>query len=151
MQTIEPLLSEHPFFMGMPSQQIQVIAGCGSNAVFNAGQYLFHEGEEANSFYLIRHGKIDLEAGSKNSARITIQTADEGDVVGWSWLIAPYRWHFDAKARELTRVVALDGKCLRGKCDDDHQLGYEIMQRFSKLIAQRIEATRFQLLDVYGG
>jgi CRP/FNR family cyclic AMP-dependent transcriptional regulator len=151
MQTIEPILIDHPFFKGMNNKQLQLITGCASNAVFNAGQYLFRKGEEANSFYLIRHGKIDLETSSNGHVRITIQTADAGEVVGWSWLLAPYRWHFDAKAKELTRAIVLDGKCLRGKCEDDHQLGYEIMQRFTKLISQRIEATRFQLLDVYGG
>jgi CRP/FNR family cyclic AMP-dependent transcriptional regulator len=64
--------------------------------------------------------------------------------------VPPYRWHFDARAVELTRAIALDGECLRGKCEEDHDLGYEIMKRFALVIAERLEATRLQLLDVYG-
>jgi CRP-like cAMP-binding protein len=81
--------------------------------------------------------------------RITIETIASGDVLGWSWLFPPYRWHFDAQALELTRAIAFDGACLRAKCDDDHDLGYAL-QRFARIMMQRLQATRLQLLDVYG-
>ena len=79
-----------------------------------------------------------------------IDTVEEGDVLGWSWLIPPYHWHFDARAIDLTRAIALDGKCLRTKCEEDHNLGYELLKRFSHIIEQRLQATRIRLLDVYG-
>ena len=79
-----------------------------------------------------------------------IQTIDEGDVLGWSWLFPPYVWHFDVKAVELTRAIAMDGECLRNKCEEDHELGYEIMKRFSHVMVNRLSATRLQLLDIYG-
>jgi hypothetical protein len=50
---------------------------------------------------------------------------------------------------ELTRAIALDGKCLRKKSEEDHDLGYELLRRFSSIIVERLEATRLQLLDVY--
>jgi CRP-like cAMP-binding protein len=65
-------------------------------------------------------------------------------------MVPPYRWHFDARAVEVTRAIALDGKCLREKCQEDHDLGYEIMKRFALIIAERLEATRLQLMDIYG-
>jgi CRP-like cAMP-binding protein len=71
-------------------------------------------------------------------------------VLGWSWLFPPYRWHFDARALELTRAIALDGKCLREKCEEDHDLGYELVKRVAQIIMERLQATRLQLLDVYG-
>jgi hypothetical protein len=74
----------------------------------------------------------------------------EGEILGWSWLIPPYNWHFDARAVELTRAIALDGKCLRNKCEQDHDLGYELLKRFAHIMEQRLQATRLQLLDVYG-
>ena len=60
-----------------------------------------------------------------------IQTLGEDDVIGYSWLFPPYRWRFDARAVEPLRALALDGQCLRGKCDDDPVLGYELMKRFA--------------------
>ena len=67
---------------------------------FNAGQYLFHEGEPATEFFLIRHGKVALEIAAPGQRRHRLsQTVGEGDIVGLSWLVPPYRWQFDARAR----------------------------------------------------
>jgi CRP/FNR family cyclic AMP-dependent transcriptional regulator len=80
----------------------------------------------------------------------TLQTVSEGEVLGWSWLLAPYRWRFGARTLQPTRALAFDGKCLRGKCEDDHDLGYELLKRFTNVVTERLEATRLQLLDLYG-
>ena len=101
-------------------------------------------------FYLIRHGRVALEVARPAAARCTFETLGEGDIVGLSWLLPPYRWGYDARAIELVRAIALDAKCLRGKCEADHDLGYELMKRFVPVLVQRLQATRLQLLDVYG-
>ena len=64
---------------------------------------------------------------------------------------APYIWHFDARATAPTRAICLDGKCLRTKCENDHELGYELMKRFLHVVQQRLLWTRVQLLDLYKG
>ena len=148
--TLEPILAEHPFLKGMKKEHLALITGCASNVKFEAGTYLFKEGQDANQFYIVRQGTIAIEAFSPAGGAIVIQTVDEGDILGWSWLVPPYRWRFDAKATDLVRAIALDGKCLRGKCEADHDLGYEILKRFADIMAQRLDATRMQLLDVFG-
>lgn len=149
MRTLETILAEHPFFAGLDPRYLQIIAGCATNVVFEAGQMIFREGEPANCFYLVRLGRVALEVHAAGVGTITIQTLDSGDILGWSWLVPPYRWHFDARAVELTRAIALDGECLRHKCEQDHSLGYELLKRFAEIITQRLQATRLQLLDVY--
>jgi CRP-like cAMP-binding protein len=149
METLERFLAEHPFFKGLEPKYLKLLVGCASNTRFDAGQVIFRQGEHANQFYLIRHGKVALETYSPERGGLTVQTLDEGNVLGWSWLIEPYCWRFDGRALELTRAIALDGKCLRTKCEEDHDLGYELLKRFSVVMAQRLEATRLQLLDVY--
>jgi CRP/FNR family cyclic AMP-dependent transcriptional regulator len=151
METLERILAEHPFFKGLEEPYLQLLIGCASNVRFNAGEVIFREGEEANRFYLIRQGKVAVETFAPGRGPIIIQTLGEGELVGWSWLIAPYRWRFDGRAVELTRAIALDGECLRGKCEEDHNLGYELMKRVAGVMERRLEATRLQLLDVYGG
>lgn len=150
MRTLETVLAEHPFFAGLEQRYLQIIVGCATNVVFEKGQIIFREGEEANRFYLIRQGRVALEVHAAGIGTLTIQTLDAGDILGWSWLVPPYRWHFDARAVELTRAIALDGECLRRKCEEDHDLGYELLKRFAEIITQRLQATRLQLLDVYG-
>jgi CRP/FNR family transcriptional regulator, cyclic AMP receptor protein len=149
MESLERILIEHPFFAGMKEQHLQLLVGCASNVRFDPGKFILREGEEANEFYLIRHGKVALEIFAPERGSITIQTLSDGEVLGWSWLVPPHRWKFDARAVELTRAIALDGKCLREKSEQDHDLGYELLKRFSQVMAEHLEATRFQLLNVY--
>ncbi len=151
METLKRYLAEHPFLMDLSTEQIALVEGCASNVRFDVNEFIFREGQEADKFYIIRHGKILLEVYRPNKGPLAIQTIDEGEVLGWSWLVPPYHWQFDAKALGLTRAIALDGKCLRQKCEDDHDLGYELMKKFSSIIMQRLQATRIQLLDIYNG
>jgi len=150
LQTLDVIVSEHPFFKGLKPEHLKFIAGCASNAVFKSGEFLYREGDEANHFYIIRAGRVAIEAFSVKQRAITIQTLTIGDVLGWSWLFPPYQAHFGVKAIELTRAICFDGKCLRNKCEEDHDLGYELMKRFSEVMIHRLQATRLQLLDLYG-
>jgi CRP/FNR family cyclic AMP-dependent transcriptional regulator len=150
MKTIEQLLSEHKFFSGMDKGHVETIAGCAHNEQFPAGAVLFREGDEARRFFIIREGDIALMLHAGSSGSLTVQTLHEGDILGWSWLMPPYQWHFDARANTATRVTIFDGECLRAKCEADPRLGYELMKRFSVEMHDRFMATRMQLLDVYG-
>lgn len=149
MENLERILSEHPFLQGLETRYIQLVSGCASNVRFDAGQFLFREGEEANSFYIIRQGKVAIEIFTPERGSLIIDTLSDGDILGWSWLIPPYNWRFDARAIELTRAIALDGKCLRTKCEEDYKLGFELLKRFAHIIEERLEATRLRLLDLY--
>jgi CRP-like cAMP-binding protein len=150
MKTLDQLVAESPTFAGLEPEYLELIAGCGQNTGFDAGAYLFREGEAADTFYLVRHGRVLLETFVPGRGPVTIETLDEGEVIGWSWLFPPYRWHFDARALDLVRAVAFDGACLRGKCNDDHALGFHLLCRFTPVMLERLQATRLQLLDVYG-
>ncbi|MBI1978186.1 MAG: cyclic nucleotide-binding domain-containing protein [Candidatus Omnitrophica bacterium] len=150
METLETIMAKHDFLSRMKKPHLKILSGCASNVVFKPDQYIFHEGERADRFYLIRAGKVAIEIRSPEKDSITIDTVGQGEVIGWSWLVPPYRWHFDARAVELTRAIALDGRCLRTKCERDHDLGYELLKRFTNVVVQRLSATRLQLLDLYG-
>ena len=151
MESLEQILAQHPFFAGFSPEHGRLVAGCARNHRYNAGEYLFREGGSADEFFLIRHGQVALEIVAPGHAPIVIATLGEGEIVGASWLVPPYRWMFDARAVALTRALGIDAACLRGKCEADHHLGYEMMKRFLPILVQRLHATRLQLLDVYGG
>ncbi len=150
MKSLEEIIAAHEFFRGLDPAFCELIAGCGRNVVFNAGDYLFREGDPADQFYLIRHGKVAFEVAVPGRGTMRFLTLEEGEIAGISWLVPPYRWAYDAKAVELTRAISLDAKCLRGKCEADHHLGYELMKRFVPELMRRLHATRLQMFDVYG-
>ena len=150
MRTLDELIGDSPVFAGLDPRHLELIAGCGRNDHVAAGAYLFREGGNADRFFLIREGGIALEVDAPGRGALVIETLHAGDVVGWSWLFAPYRWQFDGRAVEASRLVAFDGRCLRDKCEADHELGYQLMRRFAATAVARLQATRLQLLDVYG-
>ena len=150
MRGIDDLLHEHPFFAGLDKEALTLLAGCAANRRFKAGEYLYRHGDPAETFFLIRRGRVAIEAHDHSRGPIVIETVDEGEVLGWSWLVPPHRWMFDAQALDSTSVVVFDGTCLRGKCDDDPRLGYAILQRVAAVMYARLEGARVRLLDLYG-
>jgi len=149
-KSLSSVVERHPLFVGLDPEYLELIAGCASNVRFSAGQQILREGESANHFYLVRYGRVSVEVFAPGRGRLTIQTLHTGDVLGWSWLVKPYRWHHDARAMELTRCLKFDGACIRAKSEEDPRLGYELMKRFAPLIARRLQRAELQLLDVYG-
>ncbi len=150
IEGMERIVGEHRFFAGLDEETVRFIAGCTRNVRFDAGQYLFRAGDPADEFYLLRHGRVVLELPVPGKDVVAFQTAGEGDVVGVSWLVPPHRWLHDARAVDLVRAIGVDARCLRKKCDDDHDVGYAMMQRFVPVLVDRLQATRLQMLDVYG-
>jgi CRP-like cAMP-binding protein len=150
METIESLLREAPFFAGLPPEHVELVAGCAANVHFDEDEVLFREGEQADTFFLVRHGSVAVEMFVPGRGAATIETIEAGEIIGWSWLFPPYRWHFDARALVPVRATSFDGACIRAKCADDAVLGSELLSRFAQVLMERLQWTRLRLLDLYG-
>ncbi len=148
MTSIEELLRLHPFLRGLPGEIVVLVAGCAKNVVFQPNGFVFREGGDADSFYLVRHGTVALESFVPGRGPISFLTVKSGEILGADWLVPPYRWSFDARAVELTRAIAFDGKCLRDKCEADPRVGYELMKRFVPPLVERLRTARLQSLDL---
>ncbi len=149
MHPYESSLAAHPFFQGLDPAYLRLICDCAKEACFAAGEVIFHQGDEADRFYLLEAGKVALEVFTPERGTVTIQTVGAGEVLGASWLLPPYIWTYEAVAAEGARTIAFNAICLRGACEEDHDLGYELMKRFARVLVQRLTAARLQLLDVY--
>jgi CRP-like cAMP-binding protein len=149
IRDVEALLVDSRLFADLAPEHLETIAGCASIAHFEEGEVVFREGGDADAFYVLRSGSVALETHVPGRGPARLMTLHDEDVLGWSWLFPPYRWHLDARALEHTRALTFDGACLRGKAAADHDLGYELLRRFAEVIVSRLQATRFQLLDVY--
>ncbi len=150
IQNFEKVLAEHPFFRGMATPHLDTLTGCVANVVFQPGEFIFREGQAADHFFIVREGRVAVEVFVPNKGPVTIETVEGGEVLGWSWLFAPYKARFDARAMTAVRALSLDGACLRTKTEKDAAFGYDLLKRFTQLVVARLEATRMQLLDLYG-
>ena len=150
MEMLESMLLAHPFLAGMDPGFGHLLFGCARNLRFAPGTFLFREGESADEFYLLREGRVALQLHIPGRSPLVIATLGGGDLVGASWLVAPYRWSYDALATAPTRAFGLNAACLREKSEVDHHLGYEMMRRLVPVMVKRMQAARHQLIDVYG-
>src|SRR5512144_1145353 len=124
MQTIGQYLAEHPFFAGLDDDVLEQLAGCATNVHLHPNEYLLREGEPADRFYAVRRGRVSIEVRKAAGRPVMLDTAQDGEIVGWSWLIPPNLAKFDARATTETSAVAFDAACLRGKCEADPRLGH---------------------------
>lgn len=147
---IADLLTAHPFFGGMSTPAIQVLARCASEVEFAAGSRIFKEGDPADACFLLTAGNVALEIVVPGRGPHVVETLHSGEILGWSWLFPPYRWTFDAQALTATSAIRFDAEALRAAKAADKELGYELMTRFAQVLVDRLQATRLQLLDIYG-
>jgi CRP/FNR family transcriptional regulator, cyclic AMP receptor protein len=148
-EDLSEIMRQHPFLAGLSFEYMQTLVGCASNVRFADDEVIIHEGQIANKFYLLRSGRVALQMDVPGKQALRIQTVGPGEILGWSWLISPFRWHFSGIAVMETRAIALDGECLRAKCEKDTAFGYEMLKRLSQVMERRLDATRLQLIDLY--
>lgn len=144
------LLETHPFTKGMNDDAVELIAGCARNVTFEQGERLCAEGQCADTFYLLRRGGVSIKVHAPGRGSIVIETVGPGEVVGWSWMVPPYLWTFDAEATESVGCIAIDGVCLRAKALSDPALGFALLSKVAETLLARLQATRMRLLDLYG-
>ena len=140
-------LGHQPFFRGVPWRQLESLVACAACADFAADEVVFREGEEANRFYLLLSGRVELEA-TAGGRDVGLQTVEAGEALGWSWLFPPFRWQFTARALMPVHAFFFHAPTLRRQMDDDPALGHAVMQRMAAVLFERLQATRKRLAVV---
>jgi CRP/FNR family cyclic AMP-dependent transcriptional regulator len=148
---IRSYFSQLAFFRGLTNEQLDQLAGFASTMRFNAQQRVFKYDTDADKFYIVRDGKVVVEIPAVEGEPLRIQSVGNGGVLGWSWLIPPYRWLFDARALSPSDIIVMDGAKLRAQCDSDPVLGYQLVKRFAALMAERLNASRLTAIKQYTG
>ena len=147
---VDTAVREHAFLAGLDPMFFDAVCDCASIRRFASQQQIFHEGGEADHFYLIISGKVALETFVPGCGMVTIQSLGAGDALGWSWLFAPHEWHFTATTKEPTEVISLNAAALRRIAEADREFHDELVTRVGRTLHQRLLGTREQLVDLYG-
>ena len=143
-------LSAHRFADGLAPRLVDALVGMARFCEYPVGTWVAQQGDPAAEFHLVLQGRFAVEVAAAGRDPLVIATVHAGEVLGWSWMLAPHLWHFDVLALDHTRTIAIDGVALRDACRTDDELGHEINHRLARVIASRLEATRLQLVDMYG-
>lgn len=146
---IEALLSETPFLRGLEEKHLARLHGIASVKDVPENSLLFKMNAPADQCFIICEGHVSLEVYDSGEGPRPLETLGPGSVLGWSWLIEPRTWSFDARAVEPAKVIALEAAGLRAAMEDDPELGYRMLKRFLDVFTKRLQETRLQLLDLY--
>jgi len=139
------LISKLPFFEGLSARHLNLMADMAMEVEFDAGQPIVRQGDPANRFYLILEGKVELMLTAKDKSEIVIHSHGPGDNLGWSWLIPPYFFRFNAHAVKPTKAIFFYGTILRERCDEDYEFGYETMKRVAKVAIENFSTLQKDL------
>ncbi|MCX5783933.1 MAG: cyclic nucleotide-binding domain-containing protein [Elusimicrobia bacterium] len=150
MRTIDEIIKEHPFFKGLDQKYIELIAGCGFNAKYEAGDVICQEGEQARHFYMIRQGMVSIEIIGPGGKTMVVRSLEPGNIVGYSWLIPPYKYKFVNRVMEPSTLTVFDGNVIRSMCEKDPKMGYELLKRVTQVVVERLNNSRSQFFDLYG-
>jgi len=149
MTPIAERIAVVPPFARLTPAELALIANTASEVHYRAGERLFATGEHALSCWIIHSGLVELTTVVPGRGDVVIQTVGRGDLVGWSWLVPPYRWHFDATALENTAAFRLDAARLRAIAEQDPAFGYTMSLALFEVLLHRLQGTRARLLDLY--
>ena len=137
---LHAMLAAQPFFRELGSFHIGLLAGLAMETQFAPGQFIFKQGDPANRFYLILEGEVSLEIESHDKRQIPIRTVGAGGDLGWSWMFDSSYFHAAARTMKPTKALFFYGTILRHQCEDDHQLGYEMMKRVAAATIHSLNA-----------
>ena len=146
-QLIQDYLSAHAFFSGLDDNFMKFLSNSATEIKIKQGDVLFQQGERADKFYLLRNGQISVQVPALMGPTLEIQTLGEDQMLGWSWLIPPYRWNFQARAAEDSSLLEFDGSAIVARCEEDPKFGYELLKRFAALMSERLDAARQKMMD----
>ena len=146
-QSTAEYLSAHEFFSEFSDDVLKFLCECSSTREIKKGQILFRQGENADKFYVVRSGRISIQMPAIMGPTLEIQTLDKDQVLGWSWLISPYKWNFQTKAEEDSELLQFDGAAILARCEQEPKFGYELLKKFAALMSVGLNAARQKMMD----
>jgi CRP-like cAMP-binding protein len=143
------IFGNHAFLQGLGQRHLMLLASGVKPITFAPGSFLGRDGETAKTFYLIKSGHVSLELHSPERGSVSVESVGPGEIVGWSWIVPPHCWHFDCRATDTVEALVFDAEWLREKCEQDHELGYQLLKHLVTVIAGRLTATQQRLLGLH--
>lgn len=143
-------IRDSSFFKDLPEDQLQKLVAIGREIEYRAREEVFHEHEPAKDVFLITSGQVALVICEAGLGCRQIMSVKEGDLIGWSPLLDRARLSDTARTLTPVKAIAFDGGKLLELCEQNPQFGYQFMRSTAKVLSERLNAVRWQLVDVHG-
>ncbi len=143
-------LRNMPLLRALSDEHLRHLASIAKPQDYPEQCVIVREGEPARAIYFVSAGIVSLEISAAGVGSKRIMTVGAGELLGWSAILDPVQWTATARTLQPTSVLRFEGESLRQLCQADPLFGYELMRRIALALSKRLNATRLQLLDVFG-
>ena len=147
--SIKTQIAASEFFAGLAPEFVEFLAAHATSRRLAAGEILFRYGDRAERFYLVATGHVSVDVPAIAGPALELQDQGPGAVVGWSWLIPPHRWNFEARATARSEVVEFDGAAVLAHCEENARFGYELLKHFAALMSERLAVARQKMMEAW--
>lgn len=146
-KNIRKRLEERATFGELARESRDFLAAHARTRRLEENEVVFHFGERAQTFYLILEGHVSVEVAAIEGPALPLQDLGPGMVLGWSWLIPPHRWSFQARAKTPVELIEFDGEAVLTECEANPAFGYELLKCFSTLMSERLQRARQRMIE----
>jgi CRP/FNR family cyclic AMP-dependent transcriptional regulator len=146
---VRQIIADSQFFAGLDDDAVDFLADHAVERKLAAGKVLFQQGERAAQFYLLVEGQVSLGIPALEGPALELQAIGPGQIAGWSWLLPPHLWSFQARAGTDIRCLEFDGEAILARCEQDPRFGYELIKRFSGLMSERLHFAREKMMQAW--
>lgn len=148
-ESTKNIITENLLFKDFNNEEIDILVKNSSFVSFDSGDFIVSARQDAKHFYFIINGSVSLQAFSHEHGVIELENIQDGEILGWSWLIPPYKYHFDAIILDKTRAIQFDAHALKIEMQNNHEFGYKIYKLIVPVIIERLQASRENILELY--
>jgi CRP/FNR family cyclic AMP-dependent transcriptional regulator len=148
-QNIKNILEDNLFFKEFNQEEIEILVKHSVFSSFNEGEFLLGRHQEAKYFYFIINGSVSLQVFSHEHGILELDNIQDGEILGWSWLVPPFAFHYDALALERTNAVYFDAVAIKNEMQKNHDFGFKMYSLFTPIIIERLQASRKNILELY--
>ena len=130
-------LQKVDIFTPLSKKMIEELAAIGDITQAKEGDYLFHDGEPAENFYIVKEGKVILEFEQPDGT-VGTETVGPGMGAGCSSLAGLQRYNAHCRCEEASRFLLWNQSRLHELFNEDHRLGYLLIRASAKKLSKRI-------------
>jgi CRP/FNR family cyclic AMP-dependent transcriptional regulator len=143
------IITDSLFFKDFTPAEMEILSKHSKFVSFTEGEFLLGRHQEAKYFYFIINGSVSLQIFSHEHGIIELDNIQDGEILGWSWMVSPYQFHYDAIALEKTKAIFFDAVSLKNEMNNNHDFGFKVYSIFTPVIIERLQASRENILVLY--
>ena len=150
--SVKQILRDCEVFSSLSDTELESIVHSAEEKQFEAGTTIFQAGDRADELLVLQEGKVALQltlpqGNGQMSRRVTVDIISRNEIVGWSAIVEPHIYTLTGVCLQKVKVLSLSATKLRHMLQDNHKIGHEVLKELIKVVASRLESTRYVLVS----